>query len=100
VYGKEIVYRPEDHDHILVINQSEIHLDESTYTLLDDADLSEASIYPSGTDESRLCVEFGFGGLPRSGPFQRIKGILVVQTRNRAERLVHYEKAQTFVVER
>jgi hypothetical protein len=90
VYGNEIVYRPADR--ILAINRNEIHLNESTYTLLDDADLSEAAIYTSAAGESRICIEFGFGGLLRSGSFQRIKGILVVQTRNRAERVVHYEK--------
>jgi hypothetical protein len=90
VYGNEIVYRPGDRT--LVINRSEIHLDEGTYALLDDADLSEASIYTAAADKSRICIEFGFGGLLRSGSFQGIKGILVVQTRNRAESVVHSEK--------
>ena len=88
VSGSEIVFRPDDR--ILAINSNEIHLNESTYTFLNDADLSEVSIYASLADKSFICIEFGFGGLLRSGSFKQIKGILVLQTHNKAELVVHY----------
>lgn len=90
VYGTQIVYRPDERT--FVINRKEIHLNESTFALLDDADLSEAAFYTSVPDKSRVCIEFGFGGLLRSGSFQRIKGILIVQTHDGAERVAQYEK--------
>lgn len=87
--GNEIVYQPENR--ALFINRHKIDLSGSTYASLDEADFSEAAFYTSRTQKSRLCIEFGFGGLSRSGSFQQIKGALIVQAGGRAPHVIRYQ---------
>lgn len=69
-----------------------VELSSSQFASLKEADLSEAQLYELENDKSYLCFDFGFGGILRSGGFQKIRGLILLRKSDEIASSIFYMK--------
>jgi hypothetical protein len=65
-------------------------LSDSQFSSLREADLYEAQLYELKSDKSYLCFDFGFGGILKSGSFQKIRGLILLRKSEKSASSIFY----------
>jgi hypothetical protein len=86
--GVELNYRPTIR--ILSIGGHLIDLSGKIYESLDEADFTQVIFFQAESDKIFFGAEFGFGGLLRSGIFQKIRGKLLFHLDIASDSAVQY----------